>query len=537
MKHILTLLFIVFSVSNIYAQSDYVPLNREFNRRIEKEVYSKDYRFHTSILPYYVPELQKITDYDSVKNLFRIYKKKVPNKKWKQKAWDKIFNDDVVTLRKKDFEFIINPLMDFSGGKDFSDERTTWVNTRGIEVKGRIGNVFRFYTDFYENQAKFPGYVDDFIKKNKVVPGQGMVRAFGNGGYDYSNVTGYFSIRAGKNFDIQFGSGKNFYGDGYRSLLLSDNSFNNTFLKLTFLDIWHFKYQVLYNQYIDIRENIPNIGFPRKYSTTHYFSWAITKRVNLSFFDAIVWQNTDTLGHYRGFDIQYLNPIIFLRPVEFSVGSPDNALLGANLSVIVGSHNVFYGQLVLDEFKLDEIRAGNGWWGNKQGFQLGFKTYDPFKIKGLYFQTEYNRVRPYTYSQREPLKNYGHYNQPIAHPYGANFWEYIVIAEYNIKRFFFNYQFVYSIYGDDPPGMNYGRDIYKNYNTRVSDYGVYIGQGIKTDLIYNEFKISYLINPAYNLNVTVGYINRQTVTDANDDKTDYFYFGLRTSLRNLYYDF
>ena len=537
MKNSLFILFFVFSTLLVSGQSDYLNLNRDFNRNIEKEIYSSEHRFHTSIQPYYIPEIEQITNYDSIKRLLWIHKKKVPNKKWKQKAWDKFLNDDVITLRQKNFEFVINPLMDFSGGRDFSNSRTTWVNTRGVEVKGRIGKVFRFYTDFYENQAKFPEYVDEFIKKNRVVPGQGLVRNYGDGGYDYSNVTGYFSIRAGKYFDIQFGHGKNFYGDGYRSLLMSDNSFNNVFLKLSIINIWHLKYQVLYNQYVDVRENIPDIGYPRKYSTTHYLSWAISKRVNLSFFDAIVWQNTDSTGHYRGFDIQYLNPIIFLRPLEFSVGSPDNALLGLNLSVIVGKHNVLYGQLILDEFKLEEVLAGNGWWGNKQGFQIGFKTYDPFRIKNLYFQTEYNWVRPYTYSQREPLKNYGHYNQPIAHPFGANFWEYLVIIKYNYKRLFFNYEFLYSLYGDDPPGENYGKDIYKDYNTRVSDYGNYIGQGIKTNLIYNKFSVSYLINPAYNLNIVLGYVNRQHITDAATNATNYVFFGLRTSLRNLYYDF
>jgi len=190
-----------------------------------------------------------------------------------------------------------------------------------------------------------------------VVPGQGIPRSFKGDGFDYSNVSGYINFRAGKYFNFQLGQGKNFLGDGYRSLLLSDNSFNNAYFKMV-LNVWHLKYMVLYNQYIDIRSSIPEIGYPRKYSTVHYLSWAISKRVNLSFFDAIVWQATDTLGNYRGFDWQYLNPIIFLRPVEFSIGSPDNALMGLNLSVIVGNHNVFYGQLVLDEFTLHEVLAG-----------------------------------------------------------------------------------------------------------------------------------------------------------------------------------
>lgn len=295
---------------------------------------------------------------------------------------------------------------------------------------------------------------------------------------------------------------------------------------------------MLYNQYIDIRnKQSSEVGYPRKYTTTHYLSWAVSKRVNLSFFDVIIWSATDTVGNYRGYDFQYLNPIIFMRPVEGSIGSPDNAMLGLNLSVIVGVHNVFYGQLILDEFRISEVTSGNGWWGNKQGFQLGFKTYDPFTIKNLYLQTEFNWVRPYLYFHRMPIKNYGHYNQPLAHPYGANFWESVNFIKYSYKRFFFNYQFIYSIYGADPPGMNYGKDIYLSYYTCVSDYGNFVGQGIKTKLIYNNISASYLINPAYNLNLTIGYISRNLSTDTDTHTTNYFYLGLRTSIGNKYYDF
>ncbi len=212
-------------------------------------------------------------------------------------------------------------------------------------------------------------------------------------------------------------------------------------------------------------------------------------------------------------------------------------MLGVNLSVVVGNHNVFYGQLVLDEFTLHEVLAGNGYWANKQAFQLGFKTFDPFKIKNLYFQTEFNYVPPYTYSERIERINYGHYNQPLAHPFGANFWESVNFIKYNYKRFFFNYEFLYSIKGLDPPGKNYGGDIYKSYNTRVSDYGNYVGQGIRTRLIYQNLSASFLINPAYNLNFTMGVVLRNMHSDVTNENTHYFYIGLRTSLRNLYYDF
>ncbi len=536
-KFILT--YVVFLIAiTAAAQDHFLNLNREFNRDVEKAVYSPAFHFHTSIQPFYLPEIEKVTNYDSIGSLYWMHKEF--SKKWKQKTWDKVFNDDVVTLHRKDFEVVANPLMNFSVGRTTPPEggQGVWTNTRGFEIKGRIGNNFTFYTNFHENQAVFPEYIDSFIRENSIIPGQGKVHTYlDNGGFDYSNATGYASLKAGKYFNFQLGHGKNFYGDGYRSLLLSDNSFNNLFFKLT-ANVWHIKYQVLYNQYIDIRESVSSeVGYSRKYTTTHYLSWAISKRVNLSFFDAIVWSATDSAGNYRGFDLQYLNPIIFMRPVEFSIGSPDNALMGLNLSVIVGRHSVFYGQLILDEFKFEEVKAGNGWWGNKQGFQLGFKTYDILGFKNLYFQTEYNWIRPYLYSQREPIKNYGHYNQPLAHPFGANFWESVNFIRYNYKRFFFNYQFIYSIYGDDPPDMNYGKNIYLSYNTRVQDYDNYVGQGIETRLLYNNISASYLINPAYNLNFTVGYINRNLSTDTDTHTTNYFYVGLKTSIGNNYYDF
>ena len=82
-----------------------------------------------------------------------------------------------------------------------------------------------------------------------------------------------------------------------------------------------------------------------------------------------------------------------------------------------------YGQLLLDEFFLKEVRAGNGWWANKFGVQMGGKYIDVFSVKNLDLQGEMNLVRPFTYSHSDSVSNYTHYNQPLAHPLGANFME------------------------------------------------------------------------------------------------------------------
>ena len=243
MKKSILIFLITLSALVARSQQHFLNLNQEYNRNVEMAIYSPDHHFHTSIRPYYIPEIQQITNYDSIRNLYWI--KREFNKNWKQKTWDKAFNDDVVALRKADYAIVANPLMDFSlspsgggQGEDASGGGAEggggWTNTRGFEIKARIGSNVTFYTNFRENQAKFPGYLDTYIRRNNIIPGQGMIHTrLENGGFDYSNASGYLSVKAGKYFNFQLGHGKNFYGDGYRSLLLSDNSFNSFLLLLS----------------------------------------------------------------------------------------------------------------------------------------------------------------------------------------------------------------------------------------------------------------------------------------------------------------
>ena len=63
--------------------------------------------------------------------------------------------------------------------------------------------------------------------------------------------SGYVTYRANKMFAVQVGHGKHFIGDGYRSLLLSDNTFNYPFLRIqtTFGKV---QYTNLYTEFMDI---------------------------------------------------------------------------------------------------------------------------------------------------------------------------------------------------------------------------------------------------------------------------------------------
>jgi hypothetical protein len=97
----------------------------------------------------------------------------------------------------------------------------------------------------------------------------------------------------------------------------------------------------------------------------------------------------------------------------------------------IGHSVQLYGQLLIDEFILHQIlHYSNGYWANKQGLQLGVKYINAFTVKNLDLQLETNIVRPYTYQHDDSIDNYSHYNQPLAHPLGANFEEFIAIARY-----------------------------------------------------------------------------------------------------------
>ena len=322
-RKILSLLFSFFIfIPFLFSQKDQIYFNNDFDGELDKQIYSVFSSIHTSIKPFSLPEISQVFNYDSLLKSKRI--NKTYKSKFKQKLWNKIFNEHLFILNKKAFQLIIDPLMNSEFGCDLNSSNSTYVNTRGVQVSGAIGNKFSFYTNFHENQATFIEYIDNFISQTRVVPGQGLKRNFKTDGYDYAMASGYISYTPSKYFNFQFGHGKNFFGDGYRSLLLSDNSFNYPYLKIT-TSVWHFKYVNLYAQFQDI--GLPHsyeLGFQKKYGTFHYLSWKATKRLNISFFEAIIWEASDSTGT-RGFDINYLNPVIFFRPVEFSIGSPDNA--------------------------------------------------------------------------------------------------------------------------------------------------------------------------------------------------------------------
>ncbi len=529
----LFLFSIIFVSEYLYAQTPslYQPYSYDFYQKLNNKVYNRNLKFHSSIKPYFIDDSLFLKTPDS-SVLIQI---DTPEKSWLIR---KILQEHLIEVNKDDYTFYADFLPDFQIGYDHQSRNSTYLNTRGYQVGGTIGKKFSFYTSGFENQSKLPQYLNNFVNNNGIIPGQ-VNDKFGpsRSVKDWAYATAVISYTPIKYLNITLGQDKNFIGDGYRSMLLSDVASNYPFFKLT-AELGSVKYQAMWAQFQDLKS--PQLsydnGFRKKWGVFHYVDWNVSKRLSLGFFDAVIWQDADETGK-RGFDFSYINPFIFLRPVEGQNGSPDNALIGFNGKYELLQNATVYGQVLIDEFTAKEVFAGNGYWANKFAFQLGLKGFDVFKIKRLNYLLELNTARPFTYTQRKSLLNYGHYNEALAHPYGANFRELVGILNYNIKKFDFVGKINLASYGLDNIGENFGKDIFKSYNTRNADYGNQTLQGIKTNLLYIDGKISYLLNPSYNLRLELGGVIRSETNNISTNRTGWLTFGLRSSFRQFYYDF
>lgn len=496
---------------------------------------------HTAVKPYLYNEVTEYIDLETQKtNLIK------PKETWFGK---KLLNEHMAFVNGNDFWFTIDPGADLQVGND-SEGVSTFNNTRAILINGGIGKKFNFSTSFYESQGRFADYVNRYAESLKpdggnpaIIPGRGIAKQFKSDAYDYPVAEAYLSYTPNKTFNFQFGNGKNFIGDGYRSLFISDVASPYPFFKIN-TNFWNIKYTNLWMWMQDVRPELTVDGaYRQKFMAIHYLSWNATKKLNIGLFETVIWEDTND----RGFDVNYLNPLIFYTAAEFSSGSrAGNTLVGLSLKYKLKANVSLYTQFLLDDFRASEITGSNGWWANKVGFQLGVKYHNAFNVENLYLQAEYNAVRPYTYSHDELNLNYGHNNQPLAHLWGSNFKEFVGIAQYKKERWFANSKIVLGKKGFDfnngTDTFSYGGNVFADNDNRASDYGNEIAQGNTATVFIGDLQVGYLVNPATNLKLFGGVTIRNFTPDVATDTFDksnstWISVGLRTDVFNWTFDF
>ncbi|WBL26039.1 gliding motility protein RemB [Zunongwangia sp. HGR-M22] len=521
-----------------------IPLSHEYYSRFDAALNQIGTNTHTASKPFLFKDVSEYYDLEGdSRRLFQDRKTLVGRKIW---------NEHMVRFEADDYWFTFDFALDLQLGKDFNDDSRdyTYNNTRAAIFQGGLGKNLNFYAVVYENQGQFAGYYNNWAESLRpaggdpaIIPARGIAKPFGDNAYDYPVAEGYISYSPSKFFNVQFGHGKNFIGDGYRSLLMSDVASPFPYLKLD-TEFWKLKYTNTWMSLRDVRPEVNDNGsFKTKFMANHYLSLNVTKRLNIGLFESVIWESDND----RGFDLNYLNPVIFYRAIEFSTGpNGGNALIGLTAKYKINNQLNAYGQWIIDEFSSSDIFGGKKSWKNKLGYQLGLKYFNAFDVPNLFLQLEYNQVRPYTYSHRKPVLNYGHANQSMAHLWGANFREIIAIGRYKKDRWYGMAKMIYGKRGfdynsfEDP--FSYGENIYRSYRERPFDDGVKIGQGNTGISLFGQLEAGYIINPETNLKLYGSFIYRNMNTDMNtvnnfDISTTWLNFGIRTDIFNWYYDY
>ncbi|NQY67110.1 MAG: hypothetical protein HRT72_05220 [Flavobacteriales bacterium] len=528
-KRLLVILLALFFSVNAESQGNYFHLGRVYSQGYSSKLNQLDTISHSSVRPLnsrWTNEAITQFEVDSSKSgwLYRKFKR-----------------DHLIDLRSEGFSLTIDPLFNFNYGKDIEDNSARAqeihfvTNTRAAIVTGRIGEAVTFSSSFYENQTYFRGYIDDHIRGKSatdgygrltgIVPGQGRVKAFKEQGFDYAIASSNVTITPNKRWSLSLGNGKHFIGDGYRSLFLSDNASNYPFLSTT-LKLGKLQYTTIYST-LQNYYRMPGFAtadalFQRKNANFSYLSWNVSPKVQIGFFEGIIWESQSVDGsNISTFNYNYLNPVIFTRSLQYSLDYRINALVGVSAKAKLFEGGVLYGQLMIDEWNKRK----------KTGYQVGLKIFNAFRIPQLYAQVEYNTISAFSYSQVDSSQSYGHMYDALAHPMGANFNEAVAIVNYNWKDVRFGVKYVIATKPVDSLNRNVGNNIFR------SEYYATSIKGIKSDVSYLDVNVSYLLNRKTDMRITLGLSTRKYKYDNIQEISHFVYVAFRTSLANSYFDF
>lgn len=521
-----------------------IPFSHNLYSQFDSQMNQVGANNHTASKPYTYSEVAKYYDFEAANQ--KLQKNK--SGWWGKKLW----NEHMVAIQGEEYWFTLNPIVDLRIGKsDPSAASYTYQNTRGVQIQGGLGSQLNFTSTIYESQGRFADYFNQYAESIRpsggnpaIIPGIGIAKEFKTDAYDFPLAEANLTYTPSQFINLQLGYNRNFIGDGYRSLLIGDGASPYPYFKIN-TSFWKIKYTNTYMWLKDVRQEVTDEGtYATKYMANHYLSWNVSKRLNIGLFESVVWANTND----RGFDVNFVNPIIFYRAVEFSSSSKSgNAVIGFTSKYKWNNQVSLYGQYILDEFALGDVQENNKSWRNKFGYQLGAKYFNAFNIENLLLQIEYNQVRPYVYAHSNPLTNYAHNNQSMGHQWGGNFREFVAIARYYKGRWFADAKLTVGKRGFDfdteTDSFNYGGNIYKNYNEdRPFDTGLAIAQGNTTNIFIADLQAGYLVNPTSNLKLFGNLIYRdfnplQNTTTASKNSTTWFSVGIRADLFNWYFDY
>ncbi len=357
------------------------------------------------------------------------------------------------------------PLLYVAGGPARRTETETrspstfaYQATRGVRVGGRIGRHLIFETRAEENQRV--DAVLDYEGTAATTPRLGFVKLPDGETYDYFTATGSVAY-VDRFVEVRFGRDRNRWGPGINSLVLSDYAAPYDHLQVR-AQAGPLRYTSVFARFTTPDNRVGDNVLPSRFGAFHQLALTVG-RVDLELFETVMFHD-DSTGERSGFEIGYLNPVIFYRSVESELGSADNALLGAAVAVRPVDGIRLYGQAVLDEFTAS--RFFDDYWGNKWGVLGGVEAVD-VGLPGLEVRAEAARLRPFLYSHKTEDSAVVHYADALAYAAGPNAVDLNLFVRYRpTLKIETALNVGHTIRGRNPDGQNVGADPRLDYTTR-----------------------------------------------------------------------
>ncbi|MCQ2253040.1 MAG: hypothetical protein MJZ61_06295 [Bacteroidales bacterium] len=333
----------------------------------------------------------------------------------------------------------------------------------------------------------------------------------------------YANYKPSQSIVLQVGKGKKFIGDGFRSVILSASNSGMYYFD-TDVDLGSFKYVFSINTAQNWDNNCNS--YRQMYMVYHVFSYNPARWLTLGGCETVMMIRRDSLDNTKFMDIHYLNPMLFFRPVEYSLGSPDNALMGVFGKLRFLRNHEIYGQFMLDDFNFREIKENTGTWNNKYAIQMGVKGF----VGRLSYLAEYNYIRPYIYSHDKSVNSYSMFGQPLANPHGANLKEMVLNIKYRTDHLGLSLLVDHIEVGRDFDKYSMGNNVLRPYTLHKNRFGNYVGQGDNQKNLNIQLCAEYSPRQLRNFSIVARAGKQQLYKIDNG----FFIIGIET--RNLFRD-
>ncbi len=457
-------------------------------------------------------------------------KSRMPDSRKKPASWirRKLFQESFAILKDEsgDFEVRANPIWNLQYGQEkndaISNETSSYINGRGIQLDGHFLNQFYFQTGFLETQARFPSYLEAPANFNRSVPGVGRTKLLReSNSFDYGFAYGSFAYQPSEKLTIWVGNQPLFIGSGYRSMFYSDFAPNLPRIRT---DLSFFNGKVNYSLVYGSLANSQRYGnsiqgssitysteaaLLRKPLTLSTLSFSPFEKLKITLLDASIWKKVE-----NGRDVS-VNPMRY-SPIPLSgfLASDNYSVSGLQVDFQATKKLATYTQLIYSS----ESISG----------QVGAKLTD--LIPNSFIQAEYN-FSPYSsyFSTADSLLHYSHQSFALAHPLFTGFRETVFIFGYRFKSLIGEVK-VTSATIDGDYTMANRADFINRSNLPVAIVGA-------SKLLTAQPSLSWVINPETNFKLRLGAVYRKVSYGNQENNLAYVYLSVFTGIFNQLFDY